>query len=312
MTYRVKSDGLNLRSTPRATSSRNIITVLNRYHEVTKIAEEPEGWWLLDTAVQGRHVRGYAVSRYLESDDSHASDAAVVGQITAVHMGVKKGELQVGHSRAYPLAEPTPIARGGVANDVKAKQLLELVQQLDVEQSERYRPSTGMTFCNIYAYDYCYLAGVYLPRVWWGERAIARLSTGQEVVAVYGETIFEKNANSLYDWLIEWGDDFGWVRTLSLTELQSAANEGCVAIICARRKNRTASGHMTAVVPESQEFGATRRDGEVVRVVESQAGTTNYRFMVRNPWWTSTSSGVAKYDGFGFWYTDATKEFIAI
>jgi hypothetical protein len=129
---------------------------------------------------------------------------------------------------------------------------------------------------------------------------------------VYGQSIFERNANSLYEWLIDWGDNFGWIRTFSLSELQQAANNGRVSVICARRKNRAASGHITMVVPENEQAIAVRRNGEVVQPLESQAGTINRQFIVRNSWWTALSGGAAKYDGFGFWYTDQTKPSIAI
>jgi hypothetical protein len=34
-----------------------------------------------------------------------------------------------------------------------------------VESSARYARTPTQTYCNVYVADYCYLAGVYLPRV---------------------------------------------------------------------------------------------------------------------------------------------------
>src|SRR5262245_9719 len=85
-----------------------------------------------------------------------------------------------------------------------------IVRFLNVEASVRYARTTENTFCNIYAYDYCTLAGVFLPRVWWTGKALDRFAAGEVVPVKYGETIAEVNANGLYEWLREFGPQFGW------------------------------------------------------------------------------------------------------
>jgi hypothetical protein len=47
---------------------------------------------------------------------------------------------------------------------------------VDKATHKRYKPIPNATFCNIYAHDYCHLAGVYLPRVWWSAAAIEKLA----------------------------------------------------------------------------------------------------------------------------------------
>ena len=69
----------------------------------------------------------------------------------------------------------------------------------------------------------------------------------------YGTTVSELNANSLYNWLEEFGSDFGWRRTLDVTELQNAANAGQVALICGQRTELNQPGHICLVVPETAE-----------------------------------------------------------
>ena len=142
----------------------------------------------------------------------------------------------------------------------------------------RYQPRPGATFCNIYAHDYCHLAGVYLPRVWWTGDAIARLASGETVVPRLGQTIDEQRANDLFRWLVGFGPRFGWRQTSTLTKLQTEANAGAVALIVARRVVEGRSGHITIVIPESAE-GRARRDasGTVIAALQSQAGARNFR-----------------------------------
>jgi hypothetical protein len=186
---------------------------------------------------------------------------------------------------------------------------VEIVNFLAVDKSARYQPGAGKTYCNIYAYDYCYLGDVYLPRVWWNGRAIGDLKAGQSVEPKYGVTIIELNANALHDWLNEWGDDFGWVKTTSLTELQDMANRGRVALICAKRKDTNRSGHIVAVVPEQQGLHVAVRsdEGEVVKPLASQAGVRNFRFEPARDWWQQE-----KFADHGFWYTNKTRKSIPI
>ena len=102
----------------------------------------------------------------------------------------------------------------------------------------RYQPRDGATFCNIYAHDFCHLAGVYLPRVWWTPDAVERLTRGEPVEPRLGSTIDEQRANDLFRWLRAFGPRFGWRQAGSLTELQTEANVGAVGVIVARRKDR--------------------------------------------------------------------------
>jgi hypothetical protein len=157
------------------------------------------------------------------------------------------------------------------------------------------------TFCNVYAYDYCTLAGVYLPRVWWTGKALDRIAAGEVVPVKYGETIAEVNANGLYEWLREFGPQFGWRAVDSADEIQRAANSGKVAVICARRVERSKPGHVAVVVPESLPPCVAQREGPHVRLpLQSQAGSKNFCFSPgRNEWWAA-----AQFDAFGFWVHD--------
>lgn len=293
--FRVETDGLNLRSEPSARRRSSILAVLPRGHAVRKVGEAAEGWWSVTTDLGGRSARGFVASRFLSTASESEDPPSHQGRVPQVHMPGGKGRRNLEGARAYPLGEAPP--RDGRSD---AAWLRRVVDYLSVQTSARYQPRQGTTFCNIYAYDFCYLAGSYLPRVWWSDRAISDLASGGRVPVSYGATVHELNANALYEWLLDWGADFGWVRTVSLSDLQEAANSGRVSVICARRKDRNRSGHIAAVVPETRAFKASRRDAGVVSPVQSQAGASNHEYWVsEKAWWTG-----AQFDSFGFWFRE--------
>ena len=175
-----------------------------------------------------------------------------------------------------------------------------IVDYLDVANPAhlRYQPRAGTTYCNIYATDFAWLCGAYLPRVWWTDRALLRLRAGERVAVEYGRTVRELNANALYDWLEDFGPAFGWKREVELTALQAAANVGEVCVIVARRADLNRPGHITAVVPETGDAKAVRNaQDEVVRPLESQAGTRNVlRAPPASAWWQGS-----RFQAFAFW-----------
>jgi hypothetical protein len=177
--------------------------------------------------------------------------------------------------RAYPLGELDRPHHTGLEN---------ILGYLDVETSARYQRTATNTFCNIYACDYCYLAGAYLPRVWWTPQALATPTTQVK----YGQTVAELNANSLYIWLRDFGPAFGWSRATSTEPLQNAANSGQVSVICAQRQQLDKSGHIALVVPASSITAVP---------LQSQAGRINYSSS-RKPgrWWENP-----QFQAFGFW-----------
>lgn len=205
----------------------------------------------------------------------------------AVHLTANTPVTRDNISRAYALNEPDLPSRDMTDPNTKVKSIQEIIDWLDVEESARYQRTGSSTFCNIYAYDYCYLNGAYLPRVWWNQDALEKVRSGQDIRAVYETTVHELNANALYDWFEAFGEEFGWAKTDDVNQLQHSANYGLVAIIVAKRTNTGRSGHITAVVPEIGDFRAKRdENGQVIIPVESQAGAYNYEYVVKsNQWW---------------------------
>ena len=68
--------------------------------------------------------------------------------------------------------------------------------------------------------------------------------------------------------------------------MQTEVNQGAIGLIIARRKEDGRSGHVVAVVPENEEFRAIRNtNGEVTAPLQSQAGSTNFRYGRKKGWW---------------------------
>lgn len=216
--------------------------------------------------------------------------------IPAAHLALNSASAKraLTTGRPYPLSEADRPGRAlGTPAELEA-----IVRYLDVEKSPRYKRTDSQTFCNIYACDYCYLAGVYLPRVWWTPRALADLDAAKPVAAKYAETVMELNANALYTWLRDFGPAFGWTKVNSLDNLQEAANSGRIGVICAQRNPLSKSGHIAVVVPESAPPSVAQQGADGVTVpLQSQAGRNNYCFScVPGRWWESL-----QFQAFGFW-----------
>jgi hypothetical protein len=199
---------------------------------------------------------------------------------------------------AYSVNEPGQPSRTGSSPPELAASLRKIVDWLAPETvaHKRYQPTASATFCNIYAHDYCRLAGVYLPRVWWKPDALTKLAAGMTVTPEYDVSILEMTANALVPWLTRHGPSFGWRSSASLTELQDEANKGSVVVMAARAK--AGHGHIVAVVPENGVNMAKRDAGNQVTVpLQSQAGSRNFNYGFLQPnWWPG-----ANYAEFGFW-----------
>jgi hypothetical protein len=226
--------------------------------------------------------------------------------VRSVHLRAIRGSVRLAspHGRAYALSEPDMPRRDPRAPvDERVAALRRILDFLDVERSERYRPSPQRTYCNVYAYDYCYLAGAYLPRVWWTEEALVDLAAGRFPAVRYGETVRELTANAISRWLAAWGPAFGWVRADAPVELQDAANAGDVAIVCADARSAGRSGHLSCVIPEADGLAAARAGGVVVGPLQSQAGRDNRR-RFNHPWWDALRE---EFNDVGFWRFDRSR-----
>jgi len=288
--------GLFLRSQPVVKDSTRI-ALLPMGHLITKkAASSVPNWWEVSTTIEGAGVDGFVNSTFLTPDAAFVPPPTV-SSISPVHLSTTKKVVRNNKERlAYPLNEAgQPTRTSTAAAAVKAKELTAIIKWLDVEKKARFSPTSQFTFCNIYAYDYCYLAGVYLPRVWWFAAALDKLKAGKAVSPIYAETVGEMNANSLFNWLKEYGPTFGWNRTFDLTQAQNAANDGQVVIICGQNKVPNKSGHICPIVPETTSAKALRDGATVTKPLQSQAGRVNRQYMTQQ-WWTNGT-----FRDSGFW-----------
>ena len=283
---------LRVRSEARisAPPMANVIAQLPDGHPVRAVTgNKVTNFIEIETSLSGAHIRGFASADFLKPAPGvtgipiveTAAEAPTSG-IVEVFMPRRDGLVtkRTAIAGAHSLNEPNMPKREGTSPAELVASLNKVIDYLDSPKSthKRYLPRDGLTFCNIYAHDYCLLAGTFLPRVWWTQGAIEKLAQGRTVKPLIGDTIFEVRANDLFRWLRDFGPRFGWRQTGTATKLQQEANQGAVCLIVARRKEDGKSGHIVAVVPETESESALRNAaGEVVRPLQSQAGSRNFR-----------------------------------
>ena len=307
-THVIKASKLNFRSQPTI-SSLNKIASLNLGTKVEKIEDAPGGWFKIRAIVNGKVKAGYVSGKYLQPLTEEPAEPTLVPQETSIDFEISPVHLKPNRTDitrrrdggwAHPLGEAKRPGRVVRNTESRANSVLKIVNFLDSEnpQHRRYQPKEGATYCNIYAYDFCYLAGVYLPRVWWTDKALMQLKDDVAVPVQYAKTVREMTANMLLDWFEDYGAIYDWKRVFDLDVLQAAANSGEVCIIVAQRHDLNRSGHITVVAPEHDGFAVPRNDrGEVVRPLESQAGRKNHRYIVKsNRWWLGS-----QFRNYSFW-----------
>jgi hypothetical protein len=298
----VMTDPLRLRSEAKIDQKNtkgNVIASLPDMHIVRAVgSKEVNGFLEVETSLNGAHFRGFAAAKFLKPTatineipvDMPLAEAPKTG-IVAVYMPRKQAGItkRTEKANAFSLNEPGAPARVGSTAEQLRLSLAGIVEWLAVDKktNHRYQPREGLTFCNIYTHDYCFLAGVYLPRVWWTQAAVRDLAKGLAVEPIYEKTIEEQRANGLFRWLRDFGLEFGWRQTGTLTKLQTEVNQGAIGLIIARRKEDGKSGHVVAVVPETDSFIAKRNAaGEVIAPLQSQAGSVNFRYGTgKMDWW---------------------------
>jgi hypothetical protein len=298
----VKDHPLRVRSEPRIDKdapASNVIARLPDGQLVQAVSDRiVNGFREVETSLLGAHFHGFASAKFLKPvpDAENVPVAVPVTQpptsgLVAVIMPRQAGTItrRTQPADAHSLNEPNQPQRKGTTPDELRTELAEIIDWLAVDKQshKRYQPLPNATFCNIYAHDYCHLAGVYLPRVWWTAASIEKLTRGEQVEPLLAATIDEQRANDLFRWLRDFGLRFGWRQTGTLSKLQLEVNQGAIGIIVARRKVDGLSGHIVAVVPETADERARRNSsGEVIAPLQSQAGRTNFRYGTgKLNWW---------------------------
>lgn len=311
----VNTDSLNVRATPTSRSSINIISRFYAGDEV-EMFPDPNNtssfWVRIKKIINNKELVGYVGGKYLDKkSDTTPVTQMEFNSLEAVHLLENKRNVTRSnpHGRVYPLGESSRPTRDLNSRQKRIDSLHKIVDWLDVEKSERYQPTSKYTYCNIYTYDYCYLGGAYLPRVWWNPDSQCALLRNKKVNVVLDYlnnsfTVREMNANNLHLWLEEFGAKFGWERKFDVTEVQKDANEGKICIITAQQLDANRSGHICPIVPETDSLKADYNDDGTVKFpLQSQAGGRNRKYFTHfgdhAKWWVRIN-----YRDFGFWVHD--------
>lgn len=283
---------LRIRSAPEGNDDalHNVVAEIPDGHPVVVLGGAKQGFRAVETSLHGATFSGFVRTKFLTQAPAGTEvqvEAPALEQpasgLVAVYAPRREGTVTKRSAPATPQSLNERGQPGRTGSDAQAlrEEIAAIIDWLAVEDPdhERYKPGGGKTYCNIYAHDFCFLAGVYLPRVWWSGAAIERIAAGNTVEPKLGVSIDEQRANDLFRWFRDFGMRFGWRRAASTTELQTEVNQGAIGIIVARRKEDGRSGHIVAVVPETVDNRA-RRDtsGNVVSPLQSQAGARNFRY----------------------------------
>ena len=289
-----RTSPLRLRSAPRISTpaNANVIAELPDGMVVRSITGTAvNGFIEVEGMLGGSLFRGFASAQFLNRlSGAQANTAAAAlappaaaAAIPEAHLAPAPGVVtkRTAIAGARSLSEPNMPRRTATDPAGLRSELADIIAYLATDKiaHKRYQPRDGLTFCNIYTHDYCMLGGTYLPRTWWTQPALLKIAAGQTVVAKIGNTVDEVRANDLFRWLRDFGQNFGWRRANSPTELQDHANMGGIALIVARRTQDGRSGHIVAVVPETATETAKRdAAGRVTMPLQSQAGSVNFQY----------------------------------
>lgn len=284
MKYRVATPSLNLRDFPPTQENSKILIQIPFRHTVKLIEKTALDWWkvkLLNTEKEG-----FVFSKDIELVDE-TKEKSIDIEVPNFELGAK-ASLDSKEETYKPIGDPSIPYRDLTSLESKLTSIRKIIAALDVSKSFRYQKDTSDTYCNIYTFDYCFFAKVYIPRLRWTDKAIEQLKKGEEVAVVFNDTVKPFYSNYIYDWFLQSGNEFGWERINDVDELQKKVNaNGGVGIICAKRFILNKSGHIVVVVPETETDKAFRKDGKVIYPLQSQAGTNNYNYFseIREDWW---------------------------
>ena len=137
--------------------------------------------------------------------------------------------------RQYALREPEMPKGNGTP-----RALHEIFNYL--QDSERYKhtfPEKDLS--GLYLYDVAYLAGAYVPRIWYSN---VKLPSPLNIRIL--------NNNDLYEWFTDHSANFGWEEISDIKLAQQYAGVGHLVTIAASPKNKRMSGRFTIVVPDLQ------------------------------------------------------------
>ena len=157
----------------------------------------------------------------------------------------------------------TPIVTSS-EDDRSAALYTSVIKQFRVETAERYRPyRNGYTYCNIYMWDVTKAMGAEIPHY-------IDPATGEPREYPDVKGAMEMNARATDDWLMKYGDKYGWIHVDPETA-QRYANEGKPAVTTGGTLD-----HVQVVCPSANgEYDPVRG----VTVAQAGSIVTSYRYI---------------------------------
>jgi hypothetical protein len=170
---------LRVRSDPKVSkpTTGNVVGQLPDGHLVRAVTDTPvKNFMGIETSLNGANIRGFASTDFLkpapQATDIPVLEVARIPPstgIVAVFMPNKDGTVtkRTQPADAHSLNEPNMPERKGTTPAELCSELATIIGYLAVDKPsfKRYQPHDGLTFCNIYAHDYCHLASVYASMV---------------------------------------------------------------------------------------------------------------------------------------------------
>ncbi|MBN8821879.1 MULTISPECIES: hypothetical protein [unclassified Spirosoma] len=229
-------------------------------------------------------------SRFRQADDEVFLNPSAPYEVHVRNPQPNAVRRDLGSGRSFRLNENGMPTR---SNSTSASAFLtQIVDWLDVGNTNHKRylglnyKGKPATWCNIFANDYAYLAGVYLPHFFWRKLPSSPTEASSQKNTNY---LTELDANSLYEWFGKYGAMFGWQEITpsgsDYTAVQNTANQGNVVFVSIKRPG--IAGHIAAIVPETGSHKALRNSsGQVTNPLLSQAGshTKNVTYSTTK-WW---------------------------
>ncbi|MGI6151293.1 MAG: hypothetical protein ACOYIR_05015 [Christensenellales bacterium] len=222
--------------------------------------------------VQKTDSPGAVMAALISAGFSDFSQFALFGAWSALLGGDVQAEMS-GFSAANALPRtltapphiPVCPAITSDASQRSAQAYADVINQFRVETNPRYavnQKGRGDTYCNIFVWDVTSAMNAEIPHYYNAETGAPMKRGEQDARAM--------NANAMFDWLKEFGEEYGW-REVTAEEAQHLANAGHPVVTALKRPG--AHGHVQIVCPSKD---GTFNPQKGVTVAQAGSNLTRY------------------------------------
>jgi len=219
---------------------------------------------------QSSDSTGALMNALLSAGGGNASTAMILSLYGALAGNPAQGAYgnfaadAAGNVTASPWKPTAPAITSDYSNR-SASRYDAVIDQFGVETNPRYSTSQGGTYCNIFVWDVTGAMGAEIPHYY-------NAGTGEPMK--YGdEGASQMTANSMYTWLHQHGEEYGWVE-VSAEEAQNLANEGHPVVTALYRSG--SHGHVQVVCPSKD---GTYNEEKGVTVAQAGRNLRDYTYI---------------------------------